>query len=467
MPTNSSGSGSGSDSNHQTTKEGRSRRRFLQAAGATGIAGLAGCFGLGGGGGGDGGDGGSGGDGGDGGASTGGSGGGSMELSYWTLFGGGDGEVMKSIIDKFNDEQPLGDNITIDRQRTPWDDHYDRLFTSMTGGEPPDMAISHATYLRRFQDTLTTLGDYTSTTDDYVQSILDSCMIDGNQYAVPIDSHPLGLYYNMDVLNEAGVEPPFENFTEFEEACNAILENTDAKPFSPDPYWGNGGGFRQYFMALNQMGGSMFNDDLTEATFGGDTGLAALEYIASIPDERGWDEPDTSDNRVAQSFRNGNVAMTVNGTWYVNVMRDQEFEWGFQKPHWVPDAEQLVTTADSHTIVVPQQSNASEERIQASVEAAEWIAQENPEWGSEAGHLPAYSPILNGDELREADIWDKTLSTFMEMAEDDQLAYWPQLPNADMFAQSNWTWFTDAYSQSTEPEQALQQGVDTWNSQLQ
>ncbi|WP_224337647.1 substrate-binding domain-containing protein [Haloprofundus halobius] len=453
MPTSSNDSGPNRESNRRTTKESRSRRRFLQAAGATGIAGLtglAGCFGLGGG---------------SGSGGSGGNGGGDMELSYWTLFGGGDGEVMKAIIDRFNDEQPLGDEITINRQRTPWDDHYDRLFTSMTGGEAPDMAISHATYLRRFQDTLTTIDDYV-TTDDYVQSILDSCMLEGSQYAIPIDSHPLGLYYNMDILNEAGVEPPFENFSEFEEACNAILENTDAKPFSPDPYWGNGGGFRQYFMALNQMGGSMFNDDYTEATFGDDVGLEALEYIVSISGEREWDEPDTSDDRVEQGFRNGNIAMTVNGTWFVTVLDDQDYEWGFQKPHWVPNAEQLVTTADSHTIIFPNQESASEERIQASVEAAEWIAQENPEWGAEAGHLPAYNPILNGDELQEADIWDKTLKKFMEMAEDDQLAYWPQLPNADMFAQSNWTWFTDAYSRSTAPEEALQQGVETWNDQL-
>jgi len=463
MPTNSSGSGSGSssESNRRTTKESRSRRRFLQAAGATGIAGLAGCFGLGGGG-----DGGDGGDGGGGnGGSTGGSGG-DIELSYWTLFGGGDGAIMKAMIDQFNEEQPLGDNITINRQRTPWDEHYDRLFTSMTGGEPPDMAISHASYIRRFQDTLMTIDDYVST-DDYVQSILDACVLEDSQYAVPLDSHPVGLYYNMDILNEAGVEPPFENFGEFEEACNAILENTDAMPFSPDPYWGGGGGFRQYFMALNQLGGSLFNDDLTEATFGDEAGTAALEYLVSISGERGWDQADISEDRVAQSFRNGNIAMTVNGTWYVNVMREQEYEWGFQKPYVVPNAEQLATTADSHTIIVPQKSNASEERLQATVDAAEWIAQENPQWGSEAGHLPAYNPILNGDELREADIWDKTLQDYMEMAQDDQLAYWPQLPNADLYSGSNWTWLTDAYSQNTPPEDAIQQGVDTWNSQLQ
>ncbi|WP_188883861.1 extracellular solute-binding protein [Halarchaeum grantii] len=449
MSDNTVGSADTHTDQRQASNERTGRRRFLQAAGVAGAVGLAGCSGLTGGGGGGGGGGGSG-----------------MELSYWTLFGGGDGEVMKSIIDKFNEERPLGEDVTINRQRTPWEEHYNRLYTAMTGGSPPDLAISHASYLRRFKPTLNDISGMLSS-NDYVDQILGACQIDGGTYAVPMDSHPVGLYYNVDILNEAGVEPPIENFQQFEEACNAILENTDAKPFSPDPYWGGGGGFRQWFMGLNQYGGQMFNDDMTEAVFGDEAGTNSLDFLASVSGERNWDTPDISADRVAQSFRNGSVAMTVNGTWYVNVMREQDFEWGFDKPRVFPDADQLRTTADSHTIIVPQKSNASQERIETSVAAAEWITQENPSWGSEAGHLPAYSPILNGDALPESDIWNKTLKPFKEMAEDGQLAYWPQPESANLYDTSNWTWITDAYSQNISVDQAIQNGVDNWTSTIQ
>ncbi|WP_435102280.1 ABC transporter substrate-binding protein [Halarchaeum sp. P4] len=440
------------DSNAESrqTSGQSNRRRFLQATGVAGAVGLAGCTGLMGGGGGGGGGGGN----------------GSIELSYWTLFSGGDGEVMKAIIDKFNEEKPLGDNISINRQRTPWEEHYNRLYTSMTGGSPPDLAISHASYLRRFKPTLTDISGMMSSTD-YVDQILNACKIDGGTYAVPMDSHPVGLYYNVDILREAGVEPPIENFTQFKEACNAILENTDAKPFSPDPYWGGGGGFRQWFMGLHQYGGKMFNDDQSEAVFGGDAGTNSLDFLASVSGERNWDVPDISADRVAQSFRNGNVAMTVNGTWYVNVMREQSFEWGFDKPRVFPDAQQLRSTADSHTVIVPKKSGASEERVQAAVSAAEWITQQNPSWGAQAGHLPAYNPILNGDQLRNSDLWNKTLKSYMEMAQDGQLSYWPQLESSDLYATSNWTWITDAYSQNTTVEKAIQNGVQSWTKNVQ
>ncbi|MDS0300813.1 extracellular solute-binding protein [Halogeometricum sp. S1BR25-6] len=419
------------------------RRRFLAAAGAAGVGGLSGCIGV-----------------------AGGQGSDETVLDYWTLFGGGDGEIMASIIDKFNRERPLGEDVRINRQRTPWAEHYTRLFTSMTGGKPPDIAISHASYLRQFQDALVDISDNLDS-NDYVETILDSCRIDGGQYAVPMDSHPVGLYYNVDLLREAGVEPPIDSFPKFREACNAILENTDALPFSPDPYWGGGGGFRQWFMGLNQYEGSMFNDAHTEATFGGEAGTRSLDFLASISGERGWDNADISADRVARGIRNGSIAMTVNGTWYVTVMQEQNYEWGFDKPRVFPEAQQLRSTADSHTIVVPKQPNLSDERVQLSVDAAEWITQENPSWGAQAGHLPAYNPILNSDDLRQSALWDKTLQSYAEMAEDGQLAYWPQLGNADMYATSNWTWITDAYAQNTPVDAAVRQGVEAWNAAVQ
>ena len=419
------------------------RRRFITAAGAAGVSGLAGCIGL-----------------------TGGQTSGVIELDYWTMFGGGDGEIMAAIIDKFNERRPLGENVRINRQRAPWAEHYTRLFTSMTGEKPPDIAVSHASYLRQFQDALVDISGNLSS-NDYVETILDACRIGGGQYAVPMDSHPVGLYYNVDLLEKAGVSPPIDSFAKFQRACNAILEKTDALPFSPDPYWGSGGGFRQWFMGLHQYDGSMFNDDHTKVTFGGNAGTRSLDYIASISGERNWDRPDTSADRVSRGIRNGSIAMTVNGTWYVTVMQEQNFRWGFDKPRVFPEAKQLRSTADSHTLVVPKQPNATDKRVQLSVDAAEWITQENPSWGAEAGHLPAYNPILKSDALRTSPLWDKTLKSYSEMANEGQLAYWPQLEIADMYAASNWTWLTDAYSQNIPVERAIKRGVAAWRSAIQ
>ncbi len=441
-------------SNSENTKQvtTSNRRRFLKVAGIAGIAGLAGC---------------SGGKSSGGGGSGNGGGSDSIELSYWTLFTGGDGAVMKSIIDRFNEEKPLGDNISISRQRTPWEDHYDKLFTSMTGGNAPDMAIAHAAYLRRFQDTLTDITDYLSSKNEkYVASIREACKLDGAQYAVPMDTHAMGLYYNADLLNEAGVKPPFDSFSQFEEACNAVLEKTDATAaFAPSP--DTGIEWYQWYMSVGQLGGQIVNDDRTEAIFNKGAGLEAAKYYHSVSGERGWDKPNTSEERANRMFLNGDLAMTVHGTWYVNELKGADINWNMMKPHITPNASQLKTAADSHTIIIPKKSNSSEKRIQAAVDASEWITQQNPAWGAEAGHLPAYNPLLESDKLRKADIWDKSLHDFMDMARNDQLHYWPQIEGFDLYARENWTWLLDIYGHNTSPQKGVNQGVKTWNSSLQ
>ena len=416
------------------------RRRFLGAVGAAGITGLSGYV-----------------------NSVGQSGNG-MEISYWTLLTGGDGEIMVNLIERFNQEQPLG-NVTINRQRVPWEEYYNRLFTAMTSREAPNMAICHGAYLRRFTDIIVPVEDYIQDTN-YVDSILQAATIDGTLRAIPMDSHPVGLYYNEDILAEAGIDnTPFTSFSEFEAACNTIRDETDYTPFGPSP--NTGVEHRQYLTSVASLGGSLIErtNSGPTAVFDQGPGLRAAQYYYSVSGEREWDIPDTSENRVNREFLSGNIAFMVHGTWTVNRLRDVDYSWNMMKPYITPEATQLRTAADSHTLILPD-PNMSEERIQTTVQVAEWLTQNNPAWGAQAGHLPAYLPILEGNELREAEIWDKTLHDFMDMAQNGQLAYYPQLENFDIYDTSNWTWLLDLYAHNVSPQRATSNGVQTWNSSL-
>ena len=194
-----------------------SRRKFVKIAGAAGVAGLAGCSG-------------------DSGSANGDSGG-TTTLQYWTLFAGGDGEAMKTLVDRFNEEH---DSVQIERQRQPFDEYYDKLFTSMTGGDAPDLAVFHTPQIQRFTDALTPIGGMLSdgAADEYVNSIWQETEFGGDRLAVPLDTHPNGLYYNKDIFEEAGLDPesPPTNFEELKSAADTITAETDKQAFSPDPY---------------------------------------------------------------------------------------------------------------------------------------------------------------------------------------------------------------------------------------
>ncbi len=432
-----------------------SRRSFIKAAGAAGIAGLAGCTGSGGGGDGSGGGSGNG-------ATAGGSSGGSTTLQYWTLFAGGDGEAMKKLVNQFNEEH---DSIQITRQRQPFDEYYDKLFTSMTGGNAPDLAVFHTTEIQRFIDALQPLGDLLSdgTGSAYVDSIWKETEFDGDRLALPLDTHPNGLYYNKDIFEEAGLdsESPPTNFQELKQAANTIHSETDKLAFSPDPYlrfW-----VRQFIAWQRGRGGNFLNEDKTKAMFGGKDGVSLGQFYHDVTTEWGWDNPDATADRGTKAFRAGDLAMTINGTWYFGVLQEQKYDWGMTKPFVAPGQQQKLTWANSHTLGVPNSGKNTE----AAVEAAEWLTQNSLVWGTDAGHLPAAKSVLNASDLQDATVWNKTLSTFSEMAQDGQLAYMPSTSNNENYKRPVNQAISQIYSGQTTPEKGIKQAADEVTKNLQ
>ena len=425
-----------------------SRRSFVKLAGAAGIAGLAGCTG---------GDGGSGN-----GTSAGGGSGGTTTLQYWTLFSGGDGEAMKSLVDKFNEEH---DSIQIKRQRQPFEEYYDKLFTSMTGGNAPDLAVFHTTEIQRFVDALQPLGDLVSdgTSSAYVESIWKETEFDGDRLALPLDTHPNGLYYNKDIFREAGLDPesPPTSFEELKQVANTIESETDKLAFSPDPY--NAYYVRQFIAWQQGRGGQFLNEDKTEAMFGGEDGTALAQFYHDITNKWGWDKADATMDRGTKAFRTGDMAMTINGTWYFGVLQQQDYDWGMTKPFVAPEQTQKRTWANSHTLGVPNSGKNKE----AAVKAAEWLTQNSLTWGTDAGHLPAAKQTLNSDELQSATVWNKTLSTFSEMAQDGQLSYMPSTKNNENYKRPVNQAISQVYSGQLDPAKAMKQAANEVTKNLQ
>ena len=130
------------------------------------------------------------------------------------------------------------------------------------------------------------------------------------------------------------------------------------------------------------------------------------------------------------------------------------------KPFVAPGKQLNWTESGSHTIVLPRKNSRDREQTQTAVEVAEWITQENPIWGTQAGHLPAASKLQNSPALRESPLWSKSLSKFSEMASKDQFAYLPRTP-FNVNEASTWDFLLDIYSHSTSPKAGLRRGAET------
>jgi multiple sugar transport system substrate-binding protein len=131
-----------------------------------------------------------------------------VEVSFWYGWGGVEGEVMEKLIKKFNDSQTA---ITVKGTVEP---AYEKQLTAITAGNPPDIAsnFGNATVPNGEQGANTPLDDYMAKSNmkasDFVQGAITQQQYNGKTYALPVAMHLTMMFYNKDLLSQAGYDAP-------------------------------------------------------------------------------------------------------------------------------------------------------------------------------------------------------------------------------------------------------------------
>src|SRR3954467_10901116 len=116
-------------------------------------------------------------------------------VTFWDLFGGGDGVRMADMLAKF--QQGHAD-LGLQHVTLTWGNpYYTKLSLATLGDQPPDVGVSHASRLSTFvgsnllqELTPDVLAKHGLTPDKFNQKALQAVTLNGKQYAVPLDTHP-------------------------------------------------------------------------------------------------------------------------------------------------------------------------------------------------------------------------------------------------------------------------------------
>ena len=333
---------------------------------------------------------------------------------WWDFLSGGDGVRMKQLIEQFNAEHE--GQIAIDATTLEWGTpFYSKVQTSAAVGEAPDLMTYHASRipLAVQQGILQeiTAADWEAmglSQSDYDAATWDAVTVDGKQYAVPFDTHPIVLYYNKDILGQAGLLTEdgrpmgMESGEAFTATLQALKDAGVQFPMGSVTADGNFM-FRTIYSLMGQQDGELMTDGEFLAGDNGEKLQNALSVLAGWTED-GLQSTYTDYPATVALFTSGEAAMMINGVWEVPTMTDLQaagnlFEWGAVELPVIFDHPS--TYADSHAFAIPanQGVEMTPEKRAAVEEVIGWMARNSLVWAT-AGHIPAYDPVTASDEYK-------------------------------------------------------------------
>jgi multiple sugar transport system substrate-binding protein len=240
------------------------------------------------------------------------SGGGKIKISWWdTMTSDASVAALNKIIEDYESEHP---DVDIERTFISNSDIKKKLLLGSVGDDGPDIvwidnpdhqAYAAAGILADLTEEIEEWGQG----DRYFEGPWSSTIYEGRNYGVPIGSNNLALYYNTEMLAEAGIEPP-TTWDELKEAAKALTKG-DVYGFAVSAVKSEEGTF-QFLPFLYQAGSDITNFD-SEGT------LDALNLYKYMIDNKymSGEVITLKQADVATQFAAGKVAMMVNGTWQI------------------------------------------------------------------------------------------------------------------------------------------------------
>ncbi|MDG9703372.1 extracellular solute-binding protein [Streptomyces sp. DH37] len=327
---------------------------------------------------------------------------GRTRLRFWHLFGGGDGVNMQTMLDAYRAAHP---EIALQASTLQWGaPYYTKLGMAGAGGRAPEVAALHLARLPGFGPgrlldpfDLDLLAEHGVTAGDFPADLWRRGRIGGAQYAVPLDTHPMVLYYNTDICRRAGLLGrdgklrPVRGTEEFAAALRAAGKVT-GKPGLAVETLGAGtiGPWRVFSTFYSQTGGTLLDETATRITIDDGKALKVLRFMRRLTEE-GLAHRRLDYNGTVGVFGGGETAFLLNGEWEVSTFANLDLPFSMTR---VPNLFGRPTAqADSHCFVLPHQRDRGGAGNEAAHAFVAWMLRNTVEW-AKGGHVPAYLPTL-------------------------------------------------------------------------
>jgi multiple sugar transport system substrate-binding protein len=328
-------------------------------------------------------------------------------VTFWNLFGGGDGARLQTMLDKYVvDTGP----DSLQAATFAWGNpYYTKVSLATIGDQPPDVAVAHLTRAANLAQaglltpiTEEMLGTVGLTSTDFNQKVWAAQKVNGQDWTVPLDTHPFVMFYNSEVCEKAGLLDgdgklkPIQGVEAWEAALTAAKQATGGLGLSV----ANVNEFAtpwRFFQTLysQQEGATDFLSGAgTEITFNEDLAAKTLEYIQKLANDGLISKAADYAGSQTDMFT-GKSAFYLQGEWEITTAQGiKDLKFGMVPVPTIFDKP--AAQADSHTFVLPKMER-TEAQVKRAMGFIKSMLDQSMTWAA-GGHVPAYLPTLDSSE---------------------------------------------------------------------
>jgi multiple sugar transport system substrate-binding protein len=337
---------------------------------------------------------------------------GPTQVRLWTLLSGGDGARMADLIARFNASQRA---VQVVSTTLKWGEpFYTKLITASVVGAGPDLATVHLSRMVNLAGggvlrpiAAPELAAVGLRGEDYFARQWQKSHYQNQLYAIPLDLHPLVLYFNRNLARQAGLLgadgklAPIDGINALGAAFRAVRQHTRRAGMTMES--------SQSSFALWRLWLSMLAQRNIEIIRGGQFtyGAAGRECLAQAGSwfDAGYATPGLDYAASTAQFMGGNAGFMINGVWEVpELVRNTAqgtlgFEYGIVPlPRMYDNAS---TWVDSHGFAIPvnERKPMAPDKLNAVLRFVAFVSRNSMGW-AEGGHIPAYRPVAESPEAR-------------------------------------------------------------------
>ena len=273
---------------------------------------------------------------------------GTVTLSFWNGFTGGDRPGVEHLVSEFNRTHP---KIHVNMQIMPWDVFYQKLLPAYGAGKGPDMTAMSATQMSQYAAKRV----FQPLDDAFSGGLIDKTKLApgaitagqyaGKQYGLPANFTPLLLYYNKKLFKQAGIAAPPADWDEWIADLKKLTKGH-----------GPGGKPAQYGMAMGThdtvegipillagQGGGVIAADGRTVTLDSPQSIQAMTSWTNLIRTEQVTPVGTSGADADKLMQAGKAAMEINGPWLTSSLDQSKIDYGLAM---VPAGPAAQTTLD-------------------------------------------------------------------------------------------------------------------------